>query len=157
MLFVTSLIDLYFFLLLLLMSFLAFASFSPLNLDQINISYSLSFEHNQNYLKRLSLIFSSIKAILIFKKNSRFQSYISVYFHLSILTFLTWYTKFKIWWFLKTKTKIKLWYNFNCDYLQYVSVGSTFGRFFTVGVNEPKPNGPDTINLVEKMGSRTGL
>ena len=47
MLFVTSLIDLYFFLLLLLMSFLAFASFSPLNLDQINISYSLSFEHNQ--------------------------------------------------------------------------------------------------------------
>ena len=36
-------------------------------------------------------------------------------------------------------------------------VGSTFGRFFTVGVNEPKPNGPDTINLVEKMGSRTGL
>ena len=72
MLFVTSLIDLYFFLLLLLMSFLAFASFSPLNLDQINISYSLSFEHNQNYLKRLSLIFSSIKAILIFKKKFSF-------------------------------------------------------------------------------------
>ena len=23
--------------------------------------------------------------------------------------------------------------------------------------NSPKPNGPDTINLVEKMGSRTGL
>ena len=36
-------------------------------------------------------------------------------------------------------------------------VGSTFGRFFTVGENEPKPNGPDTINLVEKMGSRIGL
>ena len=34
---------------------------------------------------------------------------------------------------------------------------SIFGRFFAVGVNEPKPNGPDTINLVEKMGSRTGL
>ena len=30
-------------------------------------------------------------------------------------------------------------------------------RFFTVGVNEPKPNGPDTINLVEKMGLRIGL
>ena len=37
------------------------------------------------------------------------------------------------------------------------SVGSTFGRFFTVGANEPKPNGPDTMNLVEKMGSRNGL
>ena len=32
------------------------------------------------------------------------------------------------------------------------TVGSTFGRFFTVGVNEPKPNGPDTINMVEKNG-----
>ena len=30
------------------------------------------------------------------------------------------------------------------------TIGSTFGRFFTVGVNEPKPNGPDTINMVEK-------
>ena len=39
----------------------------------------------------------------------------------------------------------------------YIIVGSTFGRFFTVGANEPKPNGPDTMNLVEKMGSRTGL
>ena len=37
----------------------------------------------------------------------------------------------------------------------YIIVGSTFGRFFTVGANEPKPNGLDTINLVEKMGSRT--
>ena len=32
-----------------------------------------------------------------------------------------------------------------------------FGSFFSIGVNEPKPNGPDTINLVEKMGSKTGL
>ena len=39
----------------------------------------------------------------------------------------------------------------------YIIVGFTFGRFFTVGANEPKPNGPDTINLVEKMGLRTGL
>ena len=38
-----------------------------------------------------------------------------------------------------------------------ISVGSTFGMFFTVGANEPKPIGPDTINLVEKMGSRTKL
>ena len=36
-------------------------------------------------------------------------------------------------------------------------VGSTFGGLFIVGVNEPKPNRPDTINLVEKMGSRTGF
>ena len=38
-------------------------------------------------------------------------------------------------------------------------VKSTFRRLFTVGVNEPKPKpiGPDTINLVEKMGLRTGL
>ena len=38
-----------------------------------------------------------------------------------------------------------------------ITVGSTFGMFFTVGANEPKPIGPDTINLVEKMGSRTKL
>ena len=42
-------------------------------------------------------------------------------------------------------------------YYYYYYVGSTFGGFFTVGVNEPRPNGLDTINFVEKMGSRTGL
>ena len=46
-------------------------------------------------------------------------------------------------------------FNFIFKFL-YIFVGSTFGRSFTVDANESKPNRPDTINLVEKMGSRTG-
>ena len=36
-------------------------------------------------------------------------------------------------------------------------VGSTFGRSFTVDVNEPKPNSPNTMNLVEKWAQELGL
>ena len=36
-------------------------------------------------------------------------------------------------------------------------VGFTFRRSFTVDVNEPKPNSPNTMNLVEKLAQETGL
>ena len=36
-------------------------------------------------------------------------------------------------------------------------VGSTFGRSFTVDVNEPKPGRPNTMNLVEKWAQGLGL
>ena len=36
-------------------------------------------------------------------------------------------------------------------------VGSTFGRSFTVDVNEPKPNRPNTMKLVEKWAQELGL
>ena len=36
-------------------------------------------------------------------------------------------------------------------------VGSTFGRSFTVDVNEPKPNRPNTMNLVEEWTQELGL
>ena len=36
-------------------------------------------------------------------------------------------------------------------------VGFTFGRPFTVDVNEPKPNRLNTMNLVEKWAQELGL
>ena len=36
-------------------------------------------------------------------------------------------------------------------------VGSRFGGSFTVGVSEPKPNRPNTMNLVEKRAQELGL
>ena len=39
----------------------------------------------------------------------------------------------------------------------YIIVGSRFGGSFTVGVSEPKPNRPNTMNLVEKRAQELGL
>ena len=36
-------------------------------------------------------------------------------------------------------------------------VGSRFEGSFTIGVSEPKPNRPNTINLVEKRAQELGL
>ena len=38
-----------------------------------------------------------------------------------------------------------------------VYVGSQFGGSFTIGVSEPKPNRPNTMNLVEKGAQELGL
>ena len=37
------------------------------------------------------------------------------------------------------------------------NVGSRFGGSFTVGMSEPKPNRPNTMNLVEKRAQEPGL
>ena len=42
-------------------------------------------------------------------------------------------------------------------FLLNLNVGSTFGRSFTVDVNEPKPSRPNTMNLVEKWAQELGL
>ena len=39
----------------------------------------------------------------------------------------------------------------------YIYVGSRFGGSFTVGASEPKPNRPNTMNLVEKRAQKLGL
>ena len=39
----------------------------------------------------------------------------------------------------------------------YIYVGSLFEGFFTVDVSEPKPNKPNTMNLVEKRAQELGL
>ena len=41
--------------------------------------------------------------------------------------------------------------------ISYVFVGSCFGGSFTVGVSEPKPNRPNTMNLVEKRAQELGI
>ena len=41
--------------------------------------------------------------------------------------------------------------------ISYVFVGSCFGGSFTVGVSEPKPNRPNTMNLIEKRAQELGL
>ena len=47
---------------------------------------------------------------------------------------------------------------FLIDYANYfLTVGSRFGGSYTVGVSEPKPNRPDTMNLVEKQAQELGL
>ena len=38
-----------------------------------------------------------------------------------------------------------------------VYVGSRFGGSFTIGVSEPKPNRPNTMNLVEKRAQELSL
>ena len=38
-----------------------------------------------------------------------------------------------------------------------IIVGSKLGRSFTVDVNEPKPNRPNTMNLVKKLPQELGL
>ena len=38
-----------------------------------------------------------------------------------------------------------------------ITVGSRFGGSFTVGVSEPKPDRPNTMNLVEKWAQEPGL
>ena len=38
-----------------------------------------------------------------------------------------------------------------------MTVGSWFGGSFTVDVSEPKPNKPNTMNLVEKRAQELGL
>ena len=39
----------------------------------------------------------------------------------------------------------------------YIYVGSLFEGFFTVDVSEPKPNKPNTMNLVEKRAQELGF
>ena len=38
-----------------------------------------------------------------------------------------------------------------------IIVGSKLGRFFTVDMNETKPNRPNTMNLVEKLAQELGF
>ena len=38
-----------------------------------------------------------------------------------------------------------------------IIVGSKLGRSFTVDVNEPEPNRPNTMNLVKKLAQELGL
>ena len=45
----------------------------------------------------------------------------------------------------------------NFDIYIYIYVGSRFGGSFTVGVSEPKPNKPNTMNFVKKRAQELGL
>ena len=41
--------------------------------------------------------------------------------------------------------------------MSIVAIGSKLGRSFTVDVNGPKPNRPNTMNLVKKWAQELGL
>ena len=41
--------------------------------------------------------------------------------------------------------------------MSIVAIGSKLGRSFTVDVNEPIPNRPNTMNLVKKWAQELGL
>ena len=41
--------------------------------------------------------------------------------------------------------------------MSIVAIGSKLGRSFTVDVNEPKPNRPNTMNLVKKWAQELSL
>ena len=41
--------------------------------------------------------------------------------------------------------------------MSIVAIGSKLGRSFTVDVNKPKPNRPNTMNLVKKWAQELGL
>ena len=50
-----------------------------------------------------------------------------------------------------------VYYNSNFYIYIYIYVGSWLGRSFTVDVSEPKPNRPNTMNLVKKWAQELGL
>ena len=50
-----------------------------------------------------------------------------------------------------------VYYNSNFYIYIYMYVGSWLGRSFTVDVSEPKPNRPNTMNLVKKRAQKLGL